>query len=276
MEFAHRSGMTFKGLPYLLAGVLLVAAPAFACVDFAQTPTEEVFCRIKQRDATLLPYSLKDFRKNPVATQQLLLKRPAARLGIDLPVAPAPSPAAKTPPLPVEPARARPKPAAAAAAVETSPSLAGCRLQTAVITCGGTDYRLLENRNDKVSPEQVSRVLGEFTPYTGGAGDDAAERRYLAGIYSEYIERMVALGLAGVTLSYTKFYHAYHEATARGADFSKRLATMFRFLNQDKSTMAVAKSYGGETPSDLGQCQRLNSTFVVCDNVKTNWVYQKR
>lgn len=256
MEFAHRSGMTFKGLPYLLAGVLLVAAPAFACVDFAQTPTEEVFCRIKQRDATLLPYSLKDFRKNPVATQQLLLKRPAAR-----------------PPI-VEPARARPKPAAAA--VEISPGLAGCRLQTAVITCGGTDYRLLENRNDKVSPEQVRRVLGEFTPYTGGAGDDAAERRYLAGIYSEYIERMVALGLAGVTLSYTKFYHAYHEATARGADFSKRLATMFRFLNQDKSTMAVAKSYGGETPSDLGQCQRLNSTFVVCDNVKTNWVYQKR
>lgn len=273
MEFARRSGMTFKGLPYLLAGVLSVAAPAFACVDFAQTPTEEVFCRIKQRDAALLPYSLKDFRKNPVATQQLLLKRPAARLGIDLP-APPPRPVAKPAPQPAVPARARPEPSPAA--VEARPSLAGCRLEAAVIACGGIGYRLLDNRNDKVSPEQVSRVLGEFAPYSGDAGDDAAERRYLAGIYSEYIERMVALGLAGVTLSYTKFYHAYHEATARGADFSQRLATMFRFLNQDKSTMAVARSYGGEMPSDLAQCQRLNPTFVVCDNVKTNWVYQKR
>ncbi len=87
---------------------------------------------------------------------------------------------------------------------------------------------------------------------------------------------MVSIGLAGVTLSYTKFHHFYAEATQAGTSFAQRMAGMFEYLKKDKQALAVDSGAAKAGPAALSACYRLDDEFIICDDVASNWVYQAR
>lgn len=271
-----------KGLFCLSAFLLSLAVEAQdgGCLAQARTPLEQAYCKIRAANPTAALPTLQELRRNPEKTQRLLLRRPAEQAGIKLPPETAAQARSTGPAAPraapaVEPARA--------AGASASPSrmqtggLAGCELQASSIRCGAERYQLQGNvPNGRLAPgvlDAERRVL--FAEYQGNAGDSAALMEYATGAYRRYIEAMLEIGLGSSTMSFTKFYHTFMEAQAKGTRFGERLAAMFDFLKKDKASMGVQSHYNDALPETIGQCMGLSEQLLVCDNVQQNWVYKR-
>ncbi|NIB39123.1 hypothetical protein HBA55_05975 [Pseudomaricurvus alkylphenolicus] len=265
------------------------AVPAVSCEP--RTEMEKVYCRLKS-DGVRLP-ALEDFRKNPAKIQRLLLKRPAAAAGIRLPGAGsgresavvakgassdkntllrASSPASVTPASEIRSATsATPRPS-----VSSSSSVAqDCRLNGARIDCGGDQFRLVLNRkNRELTPGSLSPDNRMALPAYQQGGP--SEAQHLAESYEQYIEKMLQIGLGGVTMSYTKFVYTRQEMLRQGQDIQARFETMYSYLKRDKQQMAIKPSYDDSLPPGMDSCSRLNSRLWVCDVGNRNWVYEKQ
>lgn len=274
--------------------LLLCALPGTSlafeqCAEQARGRYEEIYCAIKAKgEGRGLP-SLEDFRRNDTRVQALLLKRPAARLGIDVPepkkTRPRPPAAAVT--RPKAAAKAGPasqKPAAAArsgrpkAAPAVAPGVGSCRFLGQVISCGGSRYELALNRQNSALADGV---LGEknrmgLQAYTGKPGDRAALLRYLSASYRRYIEKMLEIGLGSATMSFTKFYYTHQTISQQGEDFAARFETMFSFLKKDKAGMSIKPRYHDQLPGSIGDCSELSARLIVCEAGENNWVYVKQ
>lgn len=99
------------------------------------------------------------------------------------------------------------------------------------------------------------------------------ESLYLEQSYLQYIDKMVSIGLAGVTMSYTKFHHFYDEASKSGTSFPDRMAAMFEYLKKDKQALAVDTRGHASGPDSLSACYQLDDEYIICDDVATNWIY---
>lgn len=243
---------------------LLWITPAWSCVEQAQTELERVFCQIKQRSGKNLP-SLGEFRQNPEKTQRLLLRRPAKKLGLTLPQA-KPGPAVSSSPQP------------AAAKLTTPPevnTLEDCQLLDETIRCGQQNYRLVRNiANRDLSSGALRDTVLTLPPFTADA-DAFQQKQQLQKYYESYIEAMLTIGLAEVTMSFTKFSYLYGDVKAQGGDFAQRMNSMFDFLKNDKAQMPVKGRQKSIFPADISYCQALNTSIVLCDNVAENWIYVK-
>lgn len=273
----------------LLATVILstsVIAPRSQaqgeCLSFARTDFERLYCQLNTQSPGSVPGTLQEFRNNPPATQRLLLRRPAERMGLQLPSTPAP-PSAAPPSKPATPAKSsapksmtktKPDLPMREAESETRTGLGHCRLQGATIRCNRQTYKLLPNLNNNHLSSGVldadNRLALGDAPTKGSAED------WLQGSYVEYLEAMVAIGLAGETLSYTKFHHLYQEADAAGVSFMQRMADMYEYLKKDKRALAVRAGHANGLPASLTECYPLNQRYIVCDNVSVNWIYQQQ
>ncbi len=270
-----------KGLFCLSALLLSIAAQAqdSGCSAQARTPLEQAYCKIRAANPNAVLPSLQELRRNPEKTQRLLLRRPAEQAGIRLP----PETAAQArSPAPAAPRAARavePRAVAAPDSLERvqTGGLAGCELLASSIRCGADRYQLQGNvSNSRLAPgvlDAEKRVL--FAEYQGSAGDSAALMEYATGAYRRYIEAMLEIGLGSSTMSFTKFYHTFMEAQAKGTRFGERLAAMFDFLKKDKASMGVQSHYNDALPEAIEQCMGLSEQLLVCDNVQQNWVYKR-
>lgn len=236
-------------------------------MDQARNGLEKAYCQIEAAGAATSLPPLGEFRKNPEKTQRLLLRRPAKRAGVSLP--PEPQPVSE--------------PVANSEVVKAHrPAVGGgaalpCQLQEDLMVCGGQRYHLLGNQsNNRLDSAALSSATQLRLPdFVGDPADEDALMNYLEKSYQRYIESMVAIGLAASTMSFTKFYHTFMEVQTGGADFSKRMATMFEFLKKDKQSMAVQAHLSEERPTDVSLCRGLSQALVVCDDVKHNWVFRR-
>lgn len=247
-----------------LVSAQVIAEPA--CNPQPDAQYESAFCRVKQsRYGDNLP-SLNDFRRNPQNMQYLLLRRLANKLDIDL-----------SPPQKSKAVQAARKTAARTAtpqrdkrSVAPSPG-ASCSTSVDSIRCGSRVFRRLSNRSNKnLRPEALgasNRLL--FSP-PGVAGD---EDRYLLEAYVLYLNKMISIGLAGSTFSYSGFAHTYYEHQRSGTDFVERFRAMFEFLKQDKKKIAVSRRSPGRRP-DWQECEPLNSELIACNSQGMNLLYQ--
>ena len=269
------------------------------CHSLAKTPLEKSYCQIAATpEARNLP-SFADFRRNNPQVQAMLLKSPARRLGITLPAVaqhqpPAPSPPAPEPrvkpPAPVSPpspqaARTRKeseKKATVNAASNVTSSkptpvnrLAACQFSGTQIRCAEQIFQLVNNRqnNQLAAGALTADNVLMLKPYVGKLSDEVAVNNYLADSYEHYIYKMLLIGLGGSTMTYTKFHYTFWELVDKHEDFAGRVGEMYNFLKQDKANMAVQARYDKQLPGGIDWCQQLNSTIVVCDNGKKNWVY---
>ncbi|MFE8071128.1 hypothetical protein QQM79_08715 [Marinobacteraceae bacterium S3BR75-40.1] len=244
-----------------------------ACLDEARTPYEKAYCQIVEKgEGGGLP-SFEDFRRNTPRVQALLLKRPAVRAGIELPQRAQNRNRARDRALPSRQPSNPPSPRS-----EVSSSLDQCQLEGRIISCPGVRYRLAGNRpNSDLAPGALGPANTLDLPdYQGSLDDEAAVRRYLSGAYDRYIPKMVEIGLAGVTMSFSEFYHRFRRHAEQGVDFTRRLEQTYQLLKQDKRTKAVASRLNRGVPHQIEHCARINIEILVCDNVSTNWVYVKQ
>lgn len=259
-----------KSLMAILMGLL----PALSfgvddCAEQARSAMEKAYCQVVAAGfADGLP-TLNEFRKNPEKTQRLLLRRHAQRAGVILPEERKSIAAAAVTQAPAE------APKSVAKALPDSDDIP-CRVEGDVVICAGQRYQLIGNQgNGQLSPTALTSAtqlnLGAFT---GDPEDQRALMHYLDESYQQYIEAMIAIGLAASTMSFTKYYHTFIEVRASGANFPERMATMFEYLKKDKQSMAVPEHFTSQRPANINQCRKLNSTTVVCDDVKHNWIYR--
>lgn len=255
---------------------LLYSLPSVACIGSAKTDLEKALCEIKARDENSTLPSLSEFRRNPARTQYLLLKRPAEKLGIELK-----EPVKEQTRVNSAPQKPAQKPVSNKTAVNApprnpAPAQVRCRLTGELYICGPDTYQLQHNQsNARLAAGALERTRLQLPPAKLDM-DIETRNRYLFDAYHAYIKAMLQIGLADVTLSYTKFHHFYDDAQLRRDDFSQRLSEMFEFLKKDKKTMAAGRRKAGLLPQDPQMCQPLSDTLVVCDDVVNNWVYRRK
>lgn len=262
-----------------VTGVFIGSVWAFAaavsandpCLASATTDYERVYCHVvSEGEGAGLP-SLVDFKRNAASVQALLLKRPASRLGITLPVPPSTPEASPEAPLNVA-HEAAPSADTASAGL---PALNDCQLQGKVIACPSQRFHLTANQpNSALKPGVLDddNMLA-LLPFEGDRGDEALVRGYLSQAYDQYIAKMVAIGLGGTTMTFSEFYYGFHRMEAEGVDFARRLERTYQLLKQDKKTMAVKAHYHDDLPDSIEMCMEVGPDIIVCDDVATNWVY---
>jgi len=284
-----------RSLLILLLAYPMTVAAASDCLAMAKTALEKIYCQVAATpEAGKLP-SFSDFRRNNSQVQAMLLKAPARRLGIELPsnatqqrsapVNPNPSPAPRQSVAVVStpaatPATTKPQkppsqtPSANPKAVDP---LQGCQLSGERIRCPSARYDLVDNLDNKHLAPGVLGAGNELglVSYRGDLGDTNGINNYLADSYEHYVNKMLVIGLGGSTMTYTKFHYTFWELVEKREDFAGRVNQMYAYLKQDKASMAVKSRYLHTMPAAMDWCQLLNTTVVICDDGKNNWVYSK-
>ncbi len=245
-----------------------------ACLKAAKTELEKLYCKVvSEGQGDGLP-SPTDFKRNDPGVQALLLRRPAGRLGLELPETDGTSATPRQPEASLEPVP-KPRPQEPESDPQPAGRLADCRLEGQRITCPRGRFALLENLPNS---ELADGVLGPdnrlgLSSFEGGRDNAEAVRRYLSDAYDQYILKMVDIGLGANTMSFTAFHNAFHTLEDAGVDFAGRMEQTFSLLKQDKKTLGVKARYHDELPQDLSLCTVINADIIVCDNVGTNWVF---
>ena len=266
--------------------LVVALLPLFAvadqrCLSAADTDLERLYCDIVSEVGGAGLPSQPDFNRNDPQVQALLLKRPAARLGLTVPApgktsTPEPSPAsnASTAPSPSGPDIESSENTAEPESIVTQ-TLSGCDLAGEQIRCPRGNYRLAENRplsaiaDDALGPDNQLR----FRSFEGDRSDETVVRPYLSDAYDQYIPKMLRIGLGGNTMSFTAFHNAFHTLESGGVDFAERMARTYELLKQDRRTLGVKTRYHNDLPTSLTLCNTINRDVIVCDNVGTNWVF---
>lgn len=255
----------------LLLGVM---QDVFACGDSAVTELEKLYCQVKAKgEGAGLP-RFDDFRRNPPQTQQLLLKRPVKRAGLVMPK----MVGSKV----IAPKIATNKPNNARSSVpintQVLASIKHCNLEVTGIQCGQIRYGLLDNQANK---KLVGNALGTENqlqlPPVPDYTSNLELHHYLQRAYAQYLHKMQMIGLAGATLSYSKFYYIFDEVSQQQQDFVQRFADMYTYLKKDKSTIAVVRAHKNKPLPKLASCEPIEGQglhFIVCDKKGANWVYQ--
>lgn len=268
---------------------------AFACVETPGTELEKIYCQIKAKGKGQNLPDFQAFRRNPPSTQALLLKQPARKLGIDLPdtSSTARSALASTPVIESQQIVPVSEEVSVKTPAEDKTSILNrniqsnsasrqlqqqCKLNNDLILCGSSQYELQTNlTNRHLSSQTFSSDNKLLLPSRqGSAFASASDHYYLSQTYIFYIEKMVDLGLADATMSFTKYAATYDDITRRGGNFEQRFAQMYELLKKEKQTNAVKSRYNNLFPQSLEQCMELSQKIIVCDNIKQNWIYQAK
>ncbi|MDC0661288.1 hypothetical protein [Marinobacter sp. SS21] len=262
----------------MMATLVPMSASAMACPMQPQTAYEQVYCQVWEKGGGNRLPSFDDFRRNTPQVQALLLKRHAARYGMDMPDS-SPEPTRVRPqqvpvndPLPSPAAESEQEPD-----LSQSPAFAfrDCRLEGEIIACPRQRYRLAANQSNSALAEGVlddTNRLG-LEAYQGDPNNETELRRYLSQAYDLYIRKMLDIGLGGATMSFTQFYHGYQRHQASGVDYPQRLEATFQLLKRDKQSMAVQARLTDALPQTLDDCEGVGLDIIVCDDVGTNWVF---
>ena len=273
-----------KGLVCLL---LLVPTSGYSggfCLLMAENYYEQLYCEIKaQGKGKRLP-SFYDFQKNNEVTQAFLLKRPGAKLGIDVVQLKRTSKSEQPNRSYFHPqAKELPSIAVAAHTLQTAAPVEGisrentlgqCVFKSREIFCAGVRYQLMGNLANKKLVQGVLEHSNRMNipVYVGEPSDQVALERYLSHAYGQYIEKMLEIGLGGSTFSYAKFVYLYKDVTDKNINFSGRFETMYRYLKKDKRRMAVPSKSQAPTQLQSQDCYPLKK-LLVCSFDGANWLF---
>jgi len=276
-------------------GVLVVCVVSGSSVVHscdAYTELEASYCQLQAKGAKLP--SLDDFRRNTEKMQYLLLKRPAQQAGMAL-TKPAPhnqktsnkqrpsatqnkpsSRANPTPKVVFDVQTAAPLPSQALVHTETVQSAERCALKGRAILCDQQRFTLIENRFNHELPADAlvdsNRLILEKIP---SQLTEQQKQRLLSRHYAVYVDKMLRIGLGGVTMSYSQFYYTWQTSTQQGQDPGARFTRMYEFLKLDKKRMAVDRRVDDVLPASLNQCMRISVAVWTCDKGRRNWVYAR-
>ena len=270
----------------LFLGAGVASAKNF-CFVKAETYYEQVFCEVSSKgNGRHLP-DFYDFRKNDPLIQALLLKKPAAQSGIALAM---PRNKTKT----VKKAIVKKTivknavlkngmknsakgNARKSGEIEELTWRRDCQFDENAIVCTKKRYVLIGNKNNNTLKEGAlskSNQMG-LAPYRQRLDNKSDVNGYLAVSYQRYIEKMLAIGLGGVTMSSGKFAFLFHDLTNRGVSFDERFETMYRHLIKDKRTIRVNERASIDRPLSMDHCLYLSDNIITCAATQKNFLFVK-
>ncbi|MGV6807150.1 MAG: hypothetical protein ACWA5K_04530 [bacterium] len=246
------------------------------CFSLAKNYYEQVYCELQSlgRDDALPAFS--DFRSNDEITQALLLKRPAKRVGIDVPLPKRHhSEAIET--------RQTNQSSEHMAKKEVShlysggglPAVQGCRIEGRSLYCGGRKFDLVDNRsNQKLPVDALSNVNRMSLPvYEGSHQDSSYAEEYVYAAYSQYARKMMEIGLGGSTMMFAKFRYFFEESTDSSVNFAARFERIFSYLKKDKKILSVP-SIVFPLQLNVEQCGSVESDLIACVSGSRNFLFE--
>ena len=288
-----------RQLVTLAANFVLISTALFAqgskateksfCFAMAESYYEQLYCEIRAKgEGSNLP-AFYQFKNNNEQTQALLLKRPAAKIGIVV-KAPTLNSSAKKANLSLQSKKssttsssqaniAQPPTSEQRAPITTpEPTLTrtqGCMLKEQHILCGSQHYRLLTNlHNKRLSNTALASTNKMALPrFTGNMQNEEQVREYLYQAYEQYLNQMRSIGLAGVTTRFGKFSYLFYDYHDKGLDFPDRFETLFHYLKKDKAALGVSEQPADSQGMTLAQCAWLSTQYYVCEHGRNNLVY---
>lgn len=294
----------------LLALALITGAEASprhskACFQEASTELEKLYCTIQLKGGGKTLPLFSEFKRNNHTTQRLLLKREARAFDLSLPEARAKN---KKKPEDIKPSQFRSSAIHAPSTPKNSNNkirterrksnggiaIGSCLLERETIQCNNRQYVLQTNIPLKLLPHKVlgeENTLNLPKPNSNEAqGPDLV--RYLSRVYPLYIEKMLALGLADSTMSFTKFHAIYQQSKTQKQSFSERFSAMYELLKKERRRQSIQARYRENFPNSIEQCMSLSTrgfgktapnvvsnkptktALIVCDNIHQNWIYR--
>lgn len=240
---------------------LPIMSAANSCFNFAETYYQQLYCEIRASGQGAGLPSMLDFRRNNEQMQALVLKPYARKAGIAMQMPKVSQPlvrVSKTPP------------------AEPSNRDSACVVQAAALLCGSDHYQLVSNLpNEALAPGTLSAGHAMALPvYRGSRQDAAAINRYLESSYYHYLQKMMAIGLGGSTLSYGKFAFLFEDLASKGISFGERFEVMYRYLKADKQKLQVPIRKELPREFDPQRCFPLRE-LQVCQAGLVNLVFRK-
>lgn len=265
---------------YILCVLTASAKADQFCFALAETYYEQVYCQLQTKAQTKGLPSFNQFKKNNEAVQASLLKRPAERNGIKLPMRKAQPPTTTVAPPKIidRPQVSLPKTvvnepdATLMRSISTeSKNTMGCELLAKQIRCASQVFKLVGNKaNHRLANNALSIDNKMDLPrYQSGALS-----QYLGHAYARYIAKMCDIGLCGVTMTYGKFAYLYQDLHSKGLDFPQRFEIMYGFLKKDKANMGVSESSNAPQGLSLQDCSSLTDARYVCDHQGRNYIFE--
>ena len=246
-----------------------IHADAF-CFTLAENYYEQVYCELQAAgQGNQLP-AWRDFRNNDATTQALLLKRPAARAGIEIRL-PKPQPAR-------DPAsQAAPPPTVApVTGGGGSSALSACQLQPLRIQCGDRHYRFVSNRrNSELSAGALSADNRMNLPAFHGDAHNPAGRDYLGRAFAIYLRKMIDIGLGENTLNFARFQFIFQDLRDKGLDFSQRFETMYHYLKKDKASIGVRVATAAPDSLGIDDCQPVGDELISCSQGRAHYLFMR-
>jgi len=300
LSFSQRdrcAGIRFK-IGYLFYLILFVCCSQHAsaaipkCFVYAETYYEQIYCEIKARGKGKALPAFVDFKKNNEVTQALLLKRDAVALHISIKM-PKRHTSKKDPASPTSKLRQNIAPGNqhkfnsktnAKIKSETRQSRSSssnstpCSFTGNLITCNALKFYQIGNKTNsslKQGALERQNKIG-LTPFIGKQAQQSKIDRYLYQSYVRYIEKMLEIGLGGVTMSFTKFAYLFNDLLEKKVDFASRFETMYSFLKKDKQQLAVSENITPAKHLTINDCFKLTNRIYICDNRARNYVYVKQ
>jgi hypothetical protein len=286
------SGFTHRNCWALLLLLMTVSASvgvnarimkAKICFAEARTELENSYCELiaKGRGIELPDFFV--FKENTPDTQWLLLRNIAQRAALDLPPRPKKNvdiikrtentkPVSNNTVSTAQTPRTRDGRPHSSSILNNA--IKGCVLIEKDIVCNNGDRFALES-NRAISELEPNVFFDKNRLEFPDKGEQQFSLLYLSSIYPMYIEKMLSIGLADSTMSFTKFNTVYEESVRQDNNFSTRFSDTFEVLKQERSSMAVKPRYQKNFPESIEFCMHLNDQLVACDNVSQNWVYKK-
>jgi len=296
-ELYRYAGFRLKiGYFFYLISFVCISQPASAAISkcFVQAKTyyEQIYCEIKEQGKGKALPTFVDFKKNNEITQALLLKRDAAALHISIKMPKrntskkglASSTTKLKQKVSLENQQTLNSKARSKTNSQTSqhPSPASnsnpCSLIGNIITCNALKFYQIGNKtNSALKPGALDRQnkIG-LTPFIGKKTHQSKIDSYLYTSYALYIEKMLEIGLGGVTMSFTKFAYLFNDLLEKKVDFASRFETMYRFLKKDKQQLAVSEKITPANHLTIDDCFKLTNRIYICDNRARNYVYVKQ
>ena len=261
------------------------------CFVKAETYYEQIFCEVSSKgNGRHLP-DFYDFRKNDPLIQALLLKKPAARSGIALAM-----PRKKIKSVRNVVAKNSIENSVKASVSnglkksgqtnakhnknqqrEQSSWRRDCEFYKNSIVCATKRYVLTGNKNNNTLKEGALSKTNRMgiAPYGKRLDSKADVNDYLVLSYQRYIEKMLVIGLGGVTISSGKFAFLFHDLTNRGVSFNERFETMYRHLIKDKKTIRVNERASIDRPLSMERCLSLSDEIITCAATQKNFLFVK-
>jgi len=291
------AGFRFK-ISYLFYLILCVcfsqhtSAAISQCFVLAETYYEQIYCEIKEQGKGKALPAFVDFKKNNEITQALLLKRDAAALHIPI-IMPKRNTskkdhASRTTKLKQKfdlrnqhtfNSNASSKTNSQIShSLDPSSNSTPCSFMGNMITCNALKFHQIGNKKNSALKHGVldrHNKIG-LTPFIGKKTQQSKIDSYLYTSYVLYIEKMLEIGLGGVTMSFTKFAYLFNDLLEKKVDFASRFETMYSFLKKDKQQLAVSEKITPSNQLTIDDCFRLTNRIYICDNRVKNYVYIKQ